>query len=50
MEFTITNHCDNSFGFAESKKGKAEFRKNVNFSKNLTKEPIAIYNARQFRL
>ena len=35
MEVRITNYHDNSFSFAESKKDKAEFRRNVNFSKKL---------------
>jgi len=37
MELTIANYHDNTFGFAESKKDKVEFKRNVKFSKNSTK-------------
>jgi len=42
MEVTIANHCDTSFSFAESKKDKAKFNKNVKFSKNSAKEAMSI--------
>jgi len=38
MELTIAIRRGNSFGFAELKKDKVEFKRNVEFSKNLTKE------------
>jgi len=41
-EVTMANYCGNSFDFANSKKDKAEFRRNVNFSKNLNKESMSI--------
>jgi len=43
MEVTIANCHDNSFNFAESKKECAEFKRNVEFSKNLTKEAMSIF-------
>jgi len=42
MEVTITNHCSNPFSYSKSKKDKDEFKRNVKFSKNLTKEVISI--------
>ena len=40
---TIVDRRGNSFDFAESKKDKAEFKGNVEFSKNLTKEVMSIF-------
>ena len=44
MELTISSHQGKSLHYAESKKDKVEFKKNVKFSKNMTKEvmPISI--------
>ena len=36
MEVTIATRHGNSFSFAEPKKDKAEFKRNVNFFKNST--------------
>jgi len=45
MEATIAIHREKSFGFTESKKDKAEFRRNANVSKNSTREQISISEA-----
>ena len=37
MEVMIADCYNNSFGFTQSKKDKAEFKRNVRFSKNLIK-------------
>ena len=50
MEVTIANHHGNSFDFVKLKKDKAEFRRNVKFSKNLTKEAMFMSKAKWFRL
>ena len=42
MEVKIANICNNSFGFIELKNDKAEFKRNVKFSKNSTKEVMSI--------
>jgi len=42
MEVTIANRRCNSFHFTESKKDKVEFKRNVKFSKNSTKEAMFI--------
>jgi len=42
MEVTIVDRRGNSFDFAESKKDKAKFKRNVKFSKNSTKEVMPI--------
>jgi len=42
MEVTVANGHSNSFGFAESKNDKAEFKRNVKGSKNSTKEVLSI--------
>jgi len=41
-EVTIANHCAHSFYSAKSKRDKVEFEKNVNFSKGMTKEAMAM--------
>ena len=38
MEVMIASHRGNSYYSSESKKDKVEFKKNVKFSKNVTKE------------
>jgi len=45
MEVTIAYHRNNSFSVAESKKDRAEFKKNVKFSKSSTKEAMTISKA-----
>jgi len=45
MEVTISKHCANSFNFAKSEKNKAKFKRNIMFSKNLTKEVMSISKA-----
>jgi len=45
MEVTIANHRGTSFGFAESKKDKAEFKRNIEFSKNSNKEVMSVFEA-----
>ena len=42
MEVKIANCHDNSFNFIESEKDKVEFKKNIKFFKNLTKEAMSI--------
>jgi len=42
VEVTIANCCGSSFSIAESKKGRAEVKKNTKFFKNLTKETMII--------
>ena len=50
MEMTIVNHYDNSFSFAELKKDKIKFSRNVNFSKNTTKEAMSISKVEAARI
>jgi len=50
MEYTIPNHLGNSFCLTKSKKDKAEFNKNVKFSKNLSKEEISISRSELVRI
>jgi len=45
MEVTTANHRSKSFSFTKSKKDKAQFRRNVNFFKNSTKEAMFISKA-----
>ena len=45
MEVTIANHHKTYFGFTESKKDKAEFKRNVGFSKNFTKVVTSMFEA-----
>ena len=45
MGVTIANRHGNSFGFIESKKDNSEFKRNVKFSKNSTKEAVSISKA-----
>ena len=45
MEVRTTTHYDNSSSFAKPQKDKAEFKRNVEFSKNSTKEAISIFKA-----
>jgi len=42
IEVTIANRHGNSFSFTEPKKDKVEFKKNIKFSKNSTKEVMSI--------
>jgi len=44
IEVTISKCHNNSFGFAESKKDKGEFRRNFSFSKYSTKKTMSISN------
>jgi len=46
MEVTIANRHNNSFNISESKKDRAEFKKNAKFSISLTKEAMTISKAR----
>jgi len=43
MEVTIAKHCGNSFIFTKLKKDKVEFKRNVKFSKDSTKEAMSIF-------
>ena len=45
IKVTIANHRDSFFSVIESKKDRAEFRKNVKFSKSSTKEAMTISKA-----
>jgi len=45
MEVTIANHHGTSVGFSESKKDEAEFKRNVEFYKNSTKETMSFFKA-----
>jgi len=45
MEVTKANCCRTSFGFAELNKDKAELKRNMEFSKNSTKEVISVFEA-----
>jgi len=45
-ELTIANHCTTSVGFAELKKEKAKFKRNIEFSKNSTKKAMSIFEAK----
>ena len=42
MEVTIANHHGKSFSFIESKKDKAEFKRNVKLSKKSVKKAMSI--------
>ena len=42
MEVMIANHCGISFSFAELKKDKVEFKRNIKLFKNSTKEVMSI--------
>ena len=46
MEVMIANHHRTSFGFVKSRKDKAEFKRNVEFSKNCTKEVMSVFEAK----
>ena len=46
MEVTIAKYYGTSFGFTKSKKDKVEFKRNVEFSKNSTKEEMSIFGAK----
>jgi len=46
INITIANHCGSSFGSVESKKDKVQFKKNVEFSKNSTKEAMSIFKVK----
>jgi len=50
MEVTIANRHCNSFDFLESKKNKAEFKGNVELSKNSTKEAMFIFKVEPARI
>jgi len=50
MVVTIANRRNSSFSVAELKKDRAEFKKNVKFSKNSTKETMTISKAEPFRI
>ena len=50
MEVTIANFCGTSFGFAKSQKDKAEFKRNVEFSKNFTKEAMSVFDVKVVRI
>jgi len=43
MEVTIANRHGNSFDFAKPKKDKDEFKRNIEFSINVTKEAMSIF-------
>ena len=43
MKVTITSCHDNSIPFIKSKRDKAKFNRNVEFSRNLTKEVMYIF-------
>ena len=45
MKATIANRQDSSFRFAKSTKDKAEFKRNVEFSKNSAEEVMSISKA-----
>jgi len=47
MEVTIANNHGNSFSVVESKKDRVKVKKNVKFSKNLTKEVMTAFKAKQ---
>ena len=50
MEVTITSCRDSSLSFAETKRDRAEVKKNVRFSKNLTKETMTVTKAKPVRI
>jgi len=50
MEVMIANHHVNSFGFTELKKDKAEFKRNVKFSKNSIKVAMSISTTEPIRM
>jgi len=45
MEVTIASRVIHSFSFAELKSAKAEFKRTIEFVKNLTKEAMFIFKA-----
>jgi len=45
MKVMIANRYGTCFSIAQSEKGKAEFKRNFEFSKNSTKEVISIFEA-----
>ena len=50
MEVMIASRLHNFFDFAESKKDKVAFKRNVELSKNLTKEAMSIFKAKPIRI
>jgi len=50
MEVTIANCRDNSFGFVKLKMDTVEFKRNVEFSKNSTKEAMFISKAEPIQI
>jgi len=50
MEVTIAYHHDSSFSVAELKKDRAEFKKNVKFSKSSAKEAMTISKTEPVRI
>jgi len=50
MEVAIANHYGSSFSVAESKKDWTEVKKNVKFSKSLTKEVMTVSKAEPVRI
>jgi len=50
IEVTIANRYGTSFGFAESYKDKAKFKRNVEFFENSTKEPMSVFKAEPIRI
>jgi len=50
MEFTIANCHGTSFGFTELNKKKVEFKRNVEFSQNSTKEAMFVFEAKPVRI
>jgi len=50
MKFTIANCRNASFDFAESKKDKTEFKRNIEFSKNSNKKAMSIFKAELVRI
>jgi len=50
MEVTIASHHGNSFYYTKSKKNKVEFKKNVKFSKNMTKELMSVSTSQFIRI
>ena len=47
---TIVNYHGNSFGITASKKDKAEFKRNVKLSRNLTKEAMSMSKVKLVRI
>jgi len=50
MEVTIANRRGTSFGFDKSKKDKAEFKRNIKYCMNFTKEAISVFQTEPVRI